>query len=432
MKPITIHKARAINDNTAEIFAKPQKLRSLKAGKTLQGQQDAPDVKVTKAQTTETETLKPTVALETSKSETRGSEIHPIFLLVLGFALTCVATLVYILTTGQYSNLLDILIPAIVISGMFLVAMRSSLTLWPSLIILTAWAGLAALAKYNDQIIPANDWLIALPIILSLQIIAANHARSQSIMLVSLACAYAWLAVFTLGSDLTALASGTLIFTLGTAHHRLGKAWGDKGLMYSHQHTVIGWIGAMIGLMWAQHYFIPLGEFEPNTLGTAAHQSLYWILGTALGLTAIVISGIIRMRYNRLSFISFLNLCASCILLPVIAYKPVILTTIFARFTGLPALPNFGFALGAIVIALSVGLVMNGLRRKRYVDAVIGGVVICSQIGILLNPNYLTLDSFIVVMFSMIFALCFEFMIARRSIMLSPININTPNVITRP
>jgi len=349
------------------------------------------------------------------------SSSQPVFLLVLGFALTCLATLVYVFFANPESNLHGLLIPAIIISTTFLMAMRSSIALWGSLLALTVWSALAVYAKFNGTDIPANNWLIALPIILSLQIIAASHSLSKFVMLASLACAYLWLTIFTLGSELTALASGTLIFILGTAHHRLGKAWDDKGLNYSHEHTLIGWVAAMIGLIWAQHYFIPLGDLYPVTVGVGAHQSFYWLLGIVLGVIAIFFSCLIRLRHNRLSKMACLTVCASSLLLPAVAYAPAIMESGFEMFSGLPAMPYFGFALGAIVLALSVGLGINGLRRRRYIDTVVAGLMICAQTAILTNNYYLTFDTLLVVAFTMLFVICFQVMIARKSILSTPL-----------
>jgi len=420
------YKAIAANDNRVikPKWPRTEKLRGLKS----QVLKAAPKTSIatdTRIEHLTAAPISPHAAQPPSAFETRKPEVQAIFLLVLGFALTCIAAWLYIAVTQTHSALLNLLIPAIMISAAFLIAMRSSITLWISLIALMIWSGLGAIAKFNGLPIPASHWLVALPILLSLQIIAASHSTSRLIMLASLTCAYLWLAIFTLGSELNALASGTLVFILGTAHHRLGKTWGDKGINYSHEHTVIGWVAAITGLIWAQHYFIAFGEIGINTVGLGAAQSFYWIFGVGLALTVIILSSLIRIRHNRLSVLGFLHICASCIIMPVLAYNPPIVLGVFESFSGLPATPYFGFALGAVVLALAISLGMNGLRRQRYVDTLIAGLTICAQAAIIVNPSYFNFDTVVVVMFGMIFALCFELIIAQRSIITSGPRIRT-------
>ncbi|MEP1231033.1 MAG: hypothetical protein ABJG88_10195, partial [Litorimonas sp.] len=207
----------------------------------------------------------------------QSPKLQVIFLIILGFTLTSLATLSYVYVTSQYASLLPVIIPAVVLGGLCLIAMRSHAALWVSLAAVFIWGVLAAVAQYNGQIIPAYQWSLALPILLTLQIAVAHQSKLRAIMIASLSCAYLWLAIFTLGSNLSALASGSLFFILGTAHHRLGKSLGDKDINYAHEHTIFGWVAAMLGLMWTQHYFIPLGGFETNASGTLAHQSNYWV-----------------------------------------------------------------------------------------------------------------------------------------------------------
>lgn len=349
-------------------------------------------------------------------------KLLPLFLIVLGFALTSIVTLIYVLAVDRYNDLINVLIPSIMLSGIVLIAMRWKIALWASLFALFLWSGIAAIAKYYGQAIPANQWLITLPIILTIQIIAARYSRSQYIMFAALGCAYIWLAIFTLGSDLTALASGCLVFTLGTAHHRLGKAWGDKGTRFSHHHTIIGWIAAMAGLIWTQHYFVTLGPLGANTVGIGADQSFYWLVGITLGLIAILISSVMRMRHNRLSLLGCLNICVGALVLPLIALEPTILSVIFEPLTSLPATPYFGFALSAVVITVAVGLGMNGLRRGRFIDTVVAGLAICLQFAIVMNPAYFNFDTLIVILLTTLLVLFCELIIARRSILTAPIN----------
>lgn len=348
-------------------------------------------------------------------------KLLPIFLIVFGFALTSILTLLYVLAVDRYNGLINILMPAIMLSGFALMAMRWTIALWGSLCLLFLWSGLAITAKYYGQNIPASQWLLALPIILSLQIIAARYLRGTYIMFAALACAYIWLAIFTLGSDLSALASGSLVFTLGTAHHRLGKAWADIGSEFSHHHTLIGWVAAMTGLVWAQHYFISLGQIGASTAGIRADQSVFWFAGIVLALAAIFISNIMRMRHERLSLLGCLSICLGALILPAIAYKPAILSVIFEPLTSLPATPYFGFALSAIVISVAVAFGMNGLRRRHFFDSVIAGLAICLQFAIIMNPDYFNFDTLIVMLLTILLVTSGELIIARRSILSSPI-----------
>ena len=444
MKTKTKHKSRAVNDNkpVKRKWARSQKLRPLASGRVTTVSPKYSPLVVDSSHQTHPKPVEYTpenfdfennpyldagydnndidaeiYAKDRLSRPAVKPDSQPIFLLIFGFALTCIATLLYVFATNPETPLLKILIPAIIVSTTFLVAMRSTIALWASLLAITVWSALGAMAKYNCTPIPAGHWLIGLPVILSLQIIAASHSLSKFVMLASLACAYFWLGVFTLGSEMSALASGTLVFIFGTAHHRLGKAWEDKGLNHAHEHTLVGWIAAMVGLIWTQHYYIALGELSVSKAGIGANESFYWLLGIVLSLIAIFFSNLIRMSHNRMSFGAGIALCANCLILPALAYAPEIMQTGFERFSGLPATPYFGFAIGGIVLSLSIGLGANGLRRGRHIDVIIAGLMICAQTAMITNINYMNFDTLVVVFFAMTFILCAEIMLARRSIL---------------
>ncbi len=351
----------------------------------------------------------------------RPPNLQALFLLALGFTLTSVATLAYVLLTAQYTDLIPTLITSITLGGLSLTAMRSGAALWGSLVTMTIWTMFAAVSLYNHNTIPLEGWTIALPAILGLLIIMAGQLQYKTALRMSLVCTYIWLGIFTVSLELSALSAGSLIFIFGTAHHRLGKVCEDKDIRFGHDHTLIGWIAAMLGLIWTQHYFIPLGSFEPNTFGILAQQSFFWLSGIGLGLCVIIVSSLLRIQHNHLSWLGFIHIVFGCLILPLIAYQPELMT-LFEPVTTLKAIPYLGFTLGAIVIALSLGLMMNGLRRRYYVDAVIGAFAICMQFVFIFNPDYMIFDLFPVLLFTVMFVLCFELIISRQSILMAPMS----------
>ena len=353
------------------------------------------------------------------KDAARPAELQALFLLVLGFTLTSIATLTYVLLSAKYTPLISTLIPSIILGGLSLTAMRSTAAFWGSLISVAIWSIAAIISLYNNDTIPLQGWVIALPAILGLLIVMASQFLSRAALLLALTCSYIWLGIFAISSELSVLTAGSLIFIFGTAHHRLGKVWEDKDVTFAHDHTLIGWIAAMTGLIWTQHYFIPLRSFEPNITGILAHQSSLWFLGTSLGIGFIVMSSIWRIQQNRLSWLGFIHIVAGCLLLPLIAFQPN-LTAIFESVTTLPATPYLGFTLGATVAALAFGLIMNGLRRRYYIDAIIGAFAICVQIVLIYNQDYMTFDLFPIILFTVMFVLCFELIISRQSILTAP------------
>ena len=350
-------------------------------------------------------------------AETQVYEVTPLILLMIALTSIAFLALIFFQIIDNDNAIIELLIPVIFFGLSLISALYSPRILWLALVILTALAVLASLMQITGFSIASDEWVFILPLILSLVMILSTFSRTRSIMIGALACGYLWISVLILKMGLTALAAGSLLFILGISHHRLGKAWNDRHIYFAQQHTLMGWVVAMIGLVWAQHYFMPFGNLDANKTGINASQSFYWLLGTTLGFTAIIMSVLLRLRHGLIGPSGITALIAGSLILPIIAYKPDLLNPIFMWILALPYADIYhGFAIGAVIITLSIAFAINGYRRNQRYDILAAAVMIVLQIMILLHPRAISLDGIIIMLITMIFAITIEILIARRSL----------------
>lgn len=348
------------------------------------------------------------------------AQVHEtVFLMTLGFSLTCLATLIYIFITQTYNELTPIIIPALGLSCAALMIMRSSAAIWLSIMALAVWSALSLMSLSFGYDIPAGKWAIALPILLNFNLIASHLSRSLAMVLASLISAYIWVIVFNFSTDLSPTASGVLLFMVGTAHHKFGKALEDLDRPNGHAHMLMGWAASIAGLLWVQHTFLPSGEYIPNPDIVVARSALLWQIGVGLSIFTIAASGFIRMRRGRLSILGLVGTCTACLILPTLALAPTATISFFETMMQLPAIPYLGMSIGASIIAFALFMLANGLRRGHLIDASLAGAALFAQSVVLISGAYMSMDAFVVICFTILFVACYELMISRRSLIKS-------------
>ncbi len=282
-------------------------------------------------------------------------------------------------------------------------------------LMLSGFAGLLWLASLNPDISTslglgtptAQSWLSLFPVIILAQGLLATHLRSYSTLIVTIIASYAFIA--SVGASLPLMALVGLFFAIAAAHHRLGKAWADQDIFGSHLHSIMGWVAAVGAAFYLQSVWLNLETGQAEALWTPLQG---WWIALGLATLALFISSIIRYKHAQITLFGIFLVSAAALILPIASVRPDVIYFTFDTVPGLPAHPGFGYVIGATIMASGVAWLVNGLRRARTVDMVLGAAVVGIQGLILFNPDWINLDLGIVFALSLICALSVSGLIA--------------------
>lgn len=255
----------------------------------------------------------------------------------------------------------------------------------------------------------SGGWIMALPFLLLGQMSLAKHLRSTPCLLLTIGLSYSWGLWLGLSSNMPLTAIAGLGFAVGLAQHRLGKSMADSKKFAANIHS---WSGAIIGLISAlflQSVWLDLNMnlAVPGWIPT----SIWWVI---FSVSAIVlfISSLLRFKHSRITLAGIFILSASAAILPIASIRPDLVRDTLLSVLGLIPAPGFGLVIGASIMAAGLAWVVNGIRKSRISNIIIGTALIGFQAVILMAPGRINLDTIILFISSLITALCIGGLIA--------------------
>ena len=281
-------------------------------------------------------------------------------------------------------------------------------------------AGLIWAALSFSGLAAASMLMLAFPLICLAQLYMGTRIRSKMAVSLSVLTAYVWLigfmTAFWMAGELPLTFAATLLFTIGVAHHRSGKAAEDAKLTGSNVHIHAGWIAAMIGAIGFQFFWL---NPEAVSLGTATLSAAglgLWKLAIFASLAAIFASGVVRRKYKQITLPGIFLLTLASALIPLMLWAPQWPRNVVENLSGMSAVPTIGIFMGAAILASAIGMGLNGIRRQSLpmMGLAISAVVI--EAYLLLSPQFMTLDNIIIFIIGFIAALAVGGSIASKSL----------------
>ena len=214
--------------------------------------------------------------------------------------------------------------------------------------------------------------------------------------------ALAWLAFVTIVTPMPFEALSSLVFIIGAAIHRMGKAYSDYRVFGSTWHVVTGWLIAVLGAAMMQQTWLSV-DVEPILKASTMPET--WVYGTAGAAIIILLSSIFRFAKRKISTLGLLAVSLVTIILPVIAARPDLLTQFFASVPGVDPVPGFALIIGAAIMASAIGMIVVGLQRNKFMFIVVGVCVFGLEALMMSQPAFMSLEFAIVTFLSLIIGL---------------------------
>ena len=257
-------------------------------------------------------------------------------------------------------------------------------------------------------------------VILAGQIYTATRVGSGLAILLSVGTGYYWglsliLTLWT-ADNLPLTFAASIIFMLGIAHYRCGKAAEDKQITGSAIHIYFGWAVATVGIIGFQ-YLLLTPEALRNSAATLSVNGLtLWKAIVISALAAIFGSAIIRYKHSQITFAGVFLLTFTCAILPMMLWFPAWPQNIAAAIPGVEPLTAIGVVIGASVTAMAIGMMLNGARRHSFAMIIMGTFALIAEGYLLLNPALLTIDYSVIFVGALLTALAVSGVIAGASL----------------
>jgi len=282
--------------------------------------------------------------------------------------------------------------------------LKSRISILTSICATLLWA----ILSFTD-FVETSRLMLLFPVIFAAQIYLGTKINSGLAIILSVITAYYWLASFVIAywgsDDLPLTFASALLFTIGVAHHRLGKASEDTKLTGSSVHIYVGWIAAIIGALGFQYFWL-----DPNALATSTAtlnvQGLaLWKAAIIISLAGVFISGIIRYKHSQITRMGILLLTLVSSLIPMMLWFPQWPQNIAANIVGLSAVPSLGIFIGAAICATAIGMALNGVRRHSHWMVAMALITLVIEAFLMVKPHLITLDNIVIFATGMIIAL---------------------------
>lgn len=192
---------------------------------------------------------------------------------------------------------------------------------------------------------------------------------------------------------------------IGMAHLRAGKAAEDKAVTGSNLHIYAGWSAAIIGAIIFQIFWLDSDILGASTASISAEGLQNWKLLVVACLAIIFVSGIIRYKYSQITRMGIALITLTAALMPAMLWKPDWTVAVLDGFAGMKAMPTFGVIIGAAILASSIGIILNGIRRASNIMIGLGLLGMTSQAVLLLDPAIVTVDNVVVLFTALLISL---------------------------
>lgn len=240
-----------------------------------------------------------------------------------------------------------------------------------------------------------------IPFLLLGQTILSQRLRSPVLIMTVLTAAYIWMFAIAKNMPLPALAG--LAFALTAAHYCLGKAWGDRQAFGARLHSFFALCLALGASLYIQSLWMSTNSGQATPFWPPS--TLWWaILGVAM--FALFVSSLMRYKTSHISLTGIFIICLAVVALPLATAKPDLIYSAFDFIPGLEARPGLGLIIGAVIVAYGVSLIVTGLKDGHFSSVIIGATAIGVEAMILYQPHQFNMDVGVVLIVSLICALC--------------------------
>ena len=258
------------------------------------------------------------------------------------------------------------------------------------------------------------------PLIIAGQIYTATRIGSGLAILLSVGTGYYWglsliLTLWT-ADNLPLTFAASIIFILGIAHYRCGKAAEDKLITGSSIHIYFGWIAAAAGVIGFQYFLLTPEALRNSTATLSADGLTLWKAIVMSALAAIFGSAIIRYKHSQITFAGIFLLTFACAILPMMLWFPAWPQNLATAIPGVEPLTAIGVVIGASVTAMAIGMMLNGARRQSFAMIIMGTFALVAEGYLLLNPDLLTIDYSVIFVGALLTALAVGGVIAGASL----------------
>jgi len=269
--------------------------------------------------------------------------------------------------------------------------------------------------------VPHSLAFIAFPVIAAVQLYYASVLRSKVSVIAATLTAYAWLIghcfLFVSSGSISILMAAGILFIAALTQYRWGKAFEDEISFGSPIHTHFGWIVAIVSALTAQHFWLfPDNAIWQNT-SSSFLGGMAWQLITALALTAIYLSGLVRWKHGRVTKIGAFAATLIAALLPLTIWAEPAINMIVTAIPGMYASPTIGLIIAGGILASGIGMALNGIRRNNTKMIMLAMLAIGAQIVMLMTPSLITFENVMVFGLSLIFALGLGGLMAGKSLL---------------
>lgn len=240
-----------------------------------------------------------------------------------------------------------------------------------------------------------------MPFLLIGQTILAQRLRSSALIMIVLTASYIWLFAIAKNMPLPALTG--LGFALTAAHYCLGKAWADRHAFGARLHSFFALCLALAASLYIQSLWMSTGSGQATPFWPPS--TLWWaILGVAM--FALFVSSLMRYKTSHISLTGIFIICLAVVILPLATAKPDLIYSAFDFIPGLEARPGMGLIIGAVIVACGVNWIVTGLKNGHFSNVAIGAAAIGLEGLILYKPDQFNVDVGVVLIVSLICALC--------------------------
>jgi len=257
--------------------------------------------------------------------------------------------------------------------------------------------------------VPVNNMIILFPVLTLGQIYFGSKIQSGlTIGLAVVTGYYGLIGLITMlwANELFPLThASALLFILGVAHHRSGKAAEDSQITGSNIHIYSGWIVATISAIIFQYFWLSPDAILQVTATLDPRSLQIWKLAVSLSILAVLVSSIIRFKHSQITLSGIFLLTVSSALIPFMIWFPNWPESFAANIPGAEASPAFGLVIGASVMAAALGFAINGIRRQSTLMVALGLMTLIFEIYLLMTPSLMTTDNMIIFFASFLAAL---------------------------
>ena len=220
--------------------------------------------------------------------------------------------------------------------------------------------------------------------------------KSRLLLCLSLTTLVLWAGLWMFSTGLSQLAHASIIFIIGAAQYKMGKAGLDNKSFGALAFIVMGWCVGTFGYLWLQTGYLFSENNTVMSLGNTPDSSKPWIILCSAAVAAILVAGMSRHAHSRQSSLSIFLTTLALGAIPFMAYRPDTAFQYISSVPGLKIVPAIGLVLAAGGIVVFTAMIVNGLRLNRKTYIAIGLLALGAQIVLLLDPVLYTTDNVVV------------------------------------